>query len=47
MINDNVIEDLELEDIQGDGNDDDYDFNLKTKSSQISTRRTIRNAFYN
>lgn len=45
MVNDNVIEDLELEDMHDD--DDNFDFNLKTKHSQISSRRTIRNAFYN
>lgn len=46
IVNDNIIEDLKLEDINDD-NDDNYYPNLKIKSLRTSSRKTIKNAFYN
>jgi hypothetical protein len=42
VVNNNIIEDLQLEDVN---NDDDSSIN--TKKTKSSTRKTIKNAFYN
>jgi hypothetical protein len=45
MINNNIIEDLNLEDINDDINSDHPSIKIKTNRS--TTRKTIKNAFYN
>jgi len=45
IINNNIIEDLHLEDINDDNNNSDQSIKIKTNRS--STRKTIKNAFYN
>lgn len=44
IVNNNIIEDLHLEDIHDNAN---AGFSPKLKTSRLSTRKTIKNAFYN
>ncbi len=44
LVNNNIVEDLKLEDIN---DDDDDNQGIKTKTRRTSTRKTIKNAFYN